>query len=458
MKKTLILPVLCLFLLAAACAPTKTPLLLQDRSATAAPTSALGSAVTVWKMDGYGQIAEMGKDRVQIYYATQKTCVPLGRPYPVAGNHLGGDTGPTFTISGDTLTIAASFYTQQSTYHRLSALPQVCADAALHAKDPQYAFEAFWNTFNETYPSFKLRGVDWQKTYDAVRPTVDAQTDDIALKRIFVEMVKPLKDCSISMESGYGGAPFSNPAFDDQPDWRSMGRGLTLNLGKTYLKEAQWTDSGRFYYGKLNASTGYWYIKFLGVAPQEGNDAALRKELDQIVTYFHGMSAVVIDARAVQYGGSAYYANLLAGHFTERATPAYTVQMLSDGKLTPAQTVTVTPAETTFFRGKLFALMSPLDSGATEQLLLQLKAVGATLVGEPSAGCLSESLSVPLPSADANSRSSFSLPYQVITTLDGKQYEKVGISPDVPVKMTLAEWAGGQDAILQRVIDLIAGK
>ena len=75
----------------------------------------------------------------------------------------------------------------------------------------------------------------------------------------------------------------------------------------------------------------------------------------------------------------------------------------------------------------------------------------ATIVGEKTAGALGGSVTVPLPE-----RSGMSVTVERITTPLGAMVEGVGISPDVPVVLTVADMERGEDPQLQAALRLAA--
>jgi carboxyl-terminal processing protease len=75
----------------------------------------------------------------------------------------------------------------------------------------------------------------------------------------------------------------------------------------------------------------------------------------------------------------------------------------------------------------------------------------ATIVGEKTAGALGGSVTVPLPE-----RSGMSVTVERITTPSGAMVEGVGISPDVPVVLTVADMERGEDPQLQAALRLAA--
>ena len=66
-------------------------------------------------------------------------------------------------------------------------------------RDPEKNFEEFWKTFNNRYPFFEIRNVDWQKQHETYRPRVTSQTCDEELFEIFCQMLEPLNDGHVSL-------------------------------------------------------------------------------------------------------------------------------------------------------------------------------------------------------------------------------------------------------------------
>jgi len=68
--------------------------------------------------------------------------------------------------------------------------------------DPEKNFEELWHTFNDRYPFFELRGVDWDKQYAEYRPQVTKETDEAALFDILCRMLAPLNDGHVGLDAG----------------------------------------------------------------------------------------------------------------------------------------------------------------------------------------------------------------------------------------------------------------
>ncbi len=65
--------------------------------------------------------------------------------------------------------------------------------------DPEVNFETFWETFNNRYPFFELRKVNWENQYEIFRPRVTSTTSDVELFDIMCDMIRPLNDGHIEL-------------------------------------------------------------------------------------------------------------------------------------------------------------------------------------------------------------------------------------------------------------------
>ncbi|HUQ96350.1 MAG TPA: hypothetical protein VM010_01710, partial [Chitinophagaceae bacterium] len=64
---------------------------------------------------------------------------------------------------------------------------------------PEKTFETLWLTFEDHYAFFKLRNIDWKKTYQQYRPKVNATTTDDSLFSLFSNMLTPFQDNHINV-------------------------------------------------------------------------------------------------------------------------------------------------------------------------------------------------------------------------------------------------------------------
>jgi C-terminal processing protease CtpA/Prc len=95
-------------------------------------------------------------------------------------------------------------------------------------------------------------------------------------------------------------------------------------------------------------------------------------------------------------------------------------------------------------------LIGPKTFSAAEDFLAPLKmSKRATLVGAPSGGSTGQPLSVPLYNAFARICTKWD------RFADGTEFVGVGVQPDVPVELTIADVAAGRDAVLEKALEIL---
>jgi hypothetical protein len=88
---------------------------------------------------------------------------------------------------------------QDAVYRRLVPAFDLALGRGMSKQDPERNFEVLWQTFNERYPFFRLRSVDWNKQYRAYRPKVTNETSDDELFDILCRMLDPLNDGHVEL-------------------------------------------------------------------------------------------------------------------------------------------------------------------------------------------------------------------------------------------------------------------
>ncbi|MEC4018666.1 S41 family peptidase [Streptomyces sp. H27-D2] len=89
---------------------------------------------------------------------------------------------------------------------RLPALPERCTRPT--PADPRTRFDVFWSTFEENYPFFAAKGIDWHAVRARYRPLVGPRTTDAELTRVLTDMIRPLHDAHTALVAG-GKAVYS---------------------------------------------------------------------------------------------------------------------------------------------------------------------------------------------------------------------------------------------------------
>lgn len=155
-------------------------------------------------MDGYGTMLSVRNGTLQEYQTT-------------AVSYLKGDsaqrTSPGTYITPDGAVLAVrtqggrdrgSMRSDGSVgdrnLRRIPELPYACTRPA--PKGPLAAFDVFWQSFEENYPFFSIKGIDWHAVRDQYRPRVRAGTTRDELYAVFSEMAKPLYDAHVAVQDG----------------------------------------------------------------------------------------------------------------------------------------------------------------------------------------------------------------------------------------------------------------
>jgi hypothetical protein len=84
------------------------------------------------------------------------------------------------------------FHAPATLYNKVETLPPVCESPVLsnwqagYQRDPQRDFDIFWQTFDDHYLSFDLKGVDWSAVYEQGLTSVSNSSSDAELMEVFL--------------------------------------------------------------------------------------------------------------------------------------------------------------------------------------------------------------------------------------------------------------------------------
>ncbi|MFJ3423178.1 S41 family peptidase [Streptomyces sp. NPDC086082] len=445
-------------------ASTAAALTLLLTAGLAAPATASGgggrpSTEGLWRMDGYGTVVAVTHGTYQEYQTTAVSC-------------LKGDTarrtGPgTYTVKGDVLTVTpgrdanhASVATASSAghkqLHRIESLPPACTTHL--PEDPVTSFDVFWQSFEENYPFFAAKGVDWRAVRAEYRPRVHADTSRAELFDIFSAMVRPLHDAHVAVQDGddlFGtgrpGTELPSPQLDARTKKFIEQHDLA---GAPYHQDFA---NGRITYADLRGDDHLGYLRisgFSGYLPQEGASyesqlAALNKALDTILTparvgRLHGL---IIDLR-VNGGGSDAMGLHIASRLTDTPYIAYTKRARNDPRNpshhTHPEQIPVHPSASPHYTGPLAILTggSTVSAGETFTQALMNRPGHTLRIGQPTQGVFSDILTRTLP----NDMAAW-LPNEEFLTDSGQTFDGTGIPPEVRVPVfTEEEFATGRDS------------
>ncbi|MGH8530088.1 MAG: S41 family peptidase [Nevskiales bacterium] len=359
-----------------------------------------------------------------------------------------------------------------SRIERLPELPVIAHPGAL--TDVLVNFDTLWQQFDEHYAFSELHGVDWQEVYRRQRPRLTASSTSDELLQVFSDMLLPLNDGHVSLSAGeraihrLGSMPLRRAmqeAFCAQQiriSLRSTVDAIAQRHAEVFLAPFAATRSplktacnGILSWCRLQPDIGYLSVlRLFGfadtAAARQADDlphtrrevaqflrddlAALEPALDVIFGELAGCRALVLDLR-INGGGFDRAGMAIANRFADRRWLAFSKRARQGAGFTAEQRFEVSPQRGPGFSGAVYVLISPLCVSAGEILTLCLRALPQVrIVGQNTAGMLSDNLNKPLPNGWE-----LSLSNEVYTASDGQVFESCGIAPDVPMQVLDAE-------------------
>lgn len=428
------------------------------------------AAKGVWERKGYAEVIEIDDNGIRFLQHNPVGCMPSASlmaqflqlenntlPLTETAEKL---TRVSLSEDGQMLNIGAKGATDNydSLFQRLDALPSECADGLDTSEDPIAVFDYFWNMFDRYYAFFELKNMDWQAQYDEYRPKVTAATTQDELFTILSDMVAPLQDSHVNIESD--DADFNVERLSDFLHFR---RGLTIRMvtdGKTeeevlaasdaenaayletnvsqYLLEDEkhvvrnFDDQTIMVWGKTSQNIGVLKVNQVeGFAQEYASPAeeiaAIHNLMPTIIEALSGTEAMIIDLR-YNTGGMDVVSTAIASYFTDQRVLAYRKQVRNADAEGPWREVFVEPSANPYLK-PLYLITSFDTSSGAEILTAALKELpNTTHIGQNTQGGLSDLLPAVLPNGWI-----ITLSNEVYSQADGNEPEGEGIVADVEI-------------------------
>ncbi|MFC9436429.1 S41 family peptidase [Nocardia sp. NPDC057030] len=416
----------------------------------------------IWQVDDYGSVLSVHQDTIDTYQVTALSCIK-----DAPATRL-GEPGRYVTKGKDVLTVRPGDRPDRAALHvdgspgdrtlrRLDGLPATCGTAA----EPT-AFDVFWQTFQENYPFFAAKGIDWQQVRDRFRDRAglaEQRGDDAEFFATLRDMVAPLTDAHVVVSAGetgfFGtgrpGTTIPNPQLDRQVGEFVQRRDLQHPLTEFANGRIGYADIPGQDYGYLRVSSFSGYTAERTFA---ADSAELDRALDAIFTpdRLGRLRGLVLDLR-INGGGSDSLGLHLAARLTDRPYFAYAKKTRS----TEPQPQRVEPARAAF-TGPVAILTggSTVSAGETFTQAMLERPARTTRIGQPTQGVFSDVLERKLPGA-RHTDWWFGLPNEVFQTSNGRTFDGTGIPPELtePV-FTDEEFAQQRDSAFDRAIRWLA--
>jgi carboxyl-terminal processing protease len=294
---------------------------------------------------------------------------------------------------------------------------------------PAALFDRVWSDLDLHYSFFVVKQINWDSLGAVYRPRAVAAQSDGELSNTIATMLGKLHDGHVAWR---GSGVYTRPH-----------EGFLIPVNQFVSVEGSFKNG--VLYGMASATVGY-----IAIGSFEGN--GWLPEIDAALAALDGANAIVIDVRN-NGGGLLDNATGAAGRFADRATTVAYVRYRNG----PAHTdftapiaQRVQPAGSRQFLEKVYLLTGRSTFSAAELFVLSMRALGhTTVVGDTTAGETGSPVS-----RELQNGWSYQFPESIEYTLDGHEFEDIGLPPDVPVAIAYAQDGAIIDAPLARAIAL----
>ncbi len=300
--------------------------------------------------------------------------------------------------------------------------------------DAAALFDQVWSDFDQHYSLFVVKNINWDSLRSVYRPRALAATTIDGTSAQIARMLGKLQDDHVVFRGGRVGTSPHGGGFDAvNPDqYVQYGNGFPDGL----------------YYGTVRPTIGY-----INIPTFEGTNWV--PEVDSALKVLGAMSSIIIDVRNND-GGFLENATSAAGRFADRTTNVAYVRYRNGpahSDFTAPIVQQVSPAGPKQFLGKVVLLTDRNTISAAELFVLSMRALGhTTVVGDTTAGETGSPFA-----RELQNGWSYQFPESIEFTLQMKEFEDIGLAPDIYVQNAFASSSAPNDSQLQRAIGLAIG-
>ena len=434
----------------------------------AAPAATAQQPITdgIWRMDGYGTVLSIRNGTFQEYQTTAVSCLKGDSAQRTGPGTYTAPDGTVLTVrthgDRDRGSLRADGSVGARNLRRIQELPDACTRPT--PKGPLAAFDVFWQSFEENYPFFSAKGIDWHAVRDQYRPKVHPKTTKDELFAVFSAMVEPLHDSHVAVQDGDRVFAQGRPGTVLPTEkWDTKVKKFIVERDLKDARNLQDFAGGRITYADLPGGQGYVRISGFGGyagdgAPYAAQLAELDRALDTILSHerTRHLKGLIIDQR-INGGGFDALGIHIAERLTDTSYLAYFKRARNDpadaaGRTRP-QPVYVTPAEEPRYTGPVAVLTggSTVSAGETFTQALMDRPGRTVRIGQPTQGVFSDVMLRKLPGGMAAW-----LPNEEFLTRSGRTFDGTGIPPHLtePV-FTKEEFSRKRDSAFDRALHVL---
>lgn len=312
-----------------------------------------------------------------------------------------------------------------------------CVREEVEADTPSGNFEALWRTLDERYCFFTYKrqeyGLDWTAVRAKYAPAVSSDLTERQLFEVCANMMAELRDGHANLYAAHDVARYGR-WYDDYP------ANYSDTLSRRYLgrTEDYQTASG-LSYRTLDDNIGYVRCSSFSSDFGDGN-------LQEMMRSLALCDALIVDVRS-NGGGLLTAAEKLASLFVnEEQTAGYICHKTGTGHddFSTPQPLTLKPFSGLRWQKPVAVLTNRRTYSAANSFVMYLKGLPrVTIVGDRTGGGAGMPFTAELPNG-------WSLRFSACPMYDREmRLTEMGIDPDVAANLTDADFARGEDTIIE---------
>ena len=310
-----------------------------------------------------------------------------------------------------------------------------CVDEEEYADTPQGNFEALWHILDEHYCFFAEKqqqyGVDWDAIYNKYMVRASSDLSSQQLFEVLTDMLAELRDGHVNLTTAY-----------DYGRYWAWQENYPANVSDTLLRRYLGTDyriAAGLYYRILDDNIGYVRYSSFQTPIGDGN-------IDEVLSHMMLCRGLIIDIRG-NGGGDLTYAEMLAAHFcNEKTLVGYVRHKTGKGHddFSSMEPRYIEPSNGIRWQKKVCLLTNRQVFSAANEFAVYMSAMPrVSIVGDHTGGGAGMPFNSSLPNG-------WSVRFSAVPMYDARQRAaEAGIDPDVRVDLTDADFARGEDTMIE---------
>ena len=332
---------------------------------------------------------------------------------------------------------------------------------------PEKDFETFWTTFKDNYAFFKLKGVNWDSTYQKFRPLVTRKTKEKQLVSILGQMVEPLKDGHITISKGEEILFKSKKPSQFRQEFKGVERQFWQTVDTTLQTNGFQKPVGvgplfkveNLYYFSQSSQVGYIRITRCFANPEsifddnkEIADTKLMLQLfDSLLVKIANKKTIIIDLRA---NGGGHGGLELASRFVKTKTLTHYKSIKQKGNydtFSELEPQHILPNNGTQYLKQVIILTNDKTASSAEDFTISLyKQDNVVTIGTNTSGMLSDMFG-----GELSNKISFTLSNQIYYSTDKEILEDKGVPVKYEILNTKQDIVNKIDPVIIKALKII---